>query len=1747
MADLFAQQGIKIAPPAPVADRIAVTPTKGARDLLGGKPSITQRNANALNAGVSLSDPKTPEQAEAVQSIDHDRQQMEVLARTRFTPEKISSFKDNPITFWQAGDYLRPQDVLPGGGLKTAYDIGSIALIAGKMEKGEQLSEGETETINKYIDREVEMSMRGFSVGGAIAYGGSQMPAFMVEFALTGGAGKLAQKAAVAGAEKLVKKAVISKVTGVTANIAARTVAMPGLYAPKYAERRLNDFTAITDKGELLLHESKESPAKSALLAVGYTSAEVASEMAGGAIGKYLVDPVTKAVRTPLISAVNHLPTSVKNAVYQAYKAIKPNAQISKVFTAGGWNGMIEELGEERVNDIMQSTLALAGNDQQATKDGQSYGFEDFVNGITPNSDQLLIEAGIISLAGGAKTAADITINLLKSKGMDDAQAQETLDNMSANEQEDFVNNNIPTPSSVFPDNTPQPEIVGGKDGYLNRRMIALYGPTWKDDLKEDQADQEYDEDGDPIPRRTSTLEDDYQRLSDYADENPNDIEPLGNLQPRLVKAVSAFPSRQSFVDAYRRGEVDERLFVPQRQADIDQTDFTRAQELEPLERKIEKQKKGGKVKPETIAANERKADRIRKSLRQRNPTDFDQEFFQGTQGHVLHDYLDEFEDDEIDAMLGELYDRVKSNSKIDDGQGVLLSRLPPEDGGTEEPVLAAAITQAELAASQVAAVQSSSPPPVNDEESVFNRLYRQWINELQPIQSLPDQAREKGVDVGAMQDTKLLSSTYAGVLGAIRQNLQVETFIRDADGNNVVTGKALKSTMDDFDNMFMTVEPKRKKREKDFSDYLVAKRYLDDLSQRDDVIVTQEQKLQSVETMTRLAQKYGQDFTFFETFAQEVYDFQRRILQNLVRSGVMSQERFDEIIAKNKNYIPFDREIDKTTFEAVTTNGIFTNANANRIIKRIKGSDKQIKNVFQSIIKNTAQIIDYSARNEVARSIASFEGIMPDQIQRVAPTMVKRGTAKVKVTYDAKLRAKLQSTAKALGADVQRLKNIKSSQKDGLTLGSYSSRENLVRLRIGTEEGTLAHEIGHLLDYSFGLKDAMLADPKVKAELQTLAEQRLGADLNMARNGDEIRFVEQVKGAPKDYIDYIKNDREIIANFFDLYINSPRLAQEIAPSAVKSFEKIVKKTPQLAFINDIKPSAERAVEEIEQDVWSPSDYAPQGSMTVFVNGEKKFYRVSKPILEAVNGLTPAKLGVLEKIFSVPATILRAGATLVPEFWVRNVLRDQHSALLQSGVRYTPADFVKGLFAVMGKSFVGKSELYNEWEKSGGSFNSFMEMDDRGLEKAYEELFRPRGKMMRYLRNPIRLLEDLSMSFEQATRIGVFHRARQSGQASIEAALTSRDATLNFSRRGSVGKTVNRIIPFFNAGVQGTNKLIRTFREHPAETVFWGVATITIPSLLITGYYLYGAPDDERAEYLEIPQWQKDMFWTLKVGGEWVRYPKPFSFGYIFGSLPERVMLWGYDGNKPEGEALWQTLVLGLGGAMSPIYDPSALIPPLAKVAIEDITNYNFFMGRPIYPDWMDRLEPSQRYNKYTSDTAKLLGEQLNISPAIIDNTVRGIFAGAGDHATDAADTILRQVREWNGDEQPEKPVMMSDIPLIKAFAVRRPSGYKSNSAANFFETWKTVQQKHATLGRLDGEEKAAYAEKNRAELSQYKTMKGFYDDMRDLQKEVDALYDDEKMSSEDKVQKIEALEDQITQIAREANMNYSNATGDEQ
>jgi hypothetical protein len=522
-----------------------------------------------------------------------------------------------------------------------------------------------------------------------------------------------------------------------------------------------------------------------------------------------------------------------------------------------------------------------------------------------------------------------------------------------------------------------------------------------------------------------------------------------------------------------------------------------------------------------------------------------------------------------------------------------------------------------------------------------------------------------------------------------------------------------------------------------------------------------------------------------------------------------------------------------------------------------------------------------------------------------------------------------------------------------------------------------------------------------------------------------------------------------------------------------------------------------------------------EGEIAIFRDGKREVWQVGTDIAEAVKALDQDAANLLVRMLAMPARLLRAGATLSPDFMLRNPVRDFMSAFVQTSVGvFHPLRSAKGLY-----SAIVKDEHFQDWLAHGGGNATLVAMDRRYLQENLRDLTEEAGLQNRawnVVRHPIEALRTLSEYSEQMTRLGEFRAVRDKEladgatpkDAALSAAYASREVTIDFARMGAKTRSMNMITAFFNAQLQGSDRLVRAIRDDPVKTGVRIAAGITLPSVLLW-WVNHDDPD-----YQELPGWQRDLFWIIPVGsappsplhvqqaqerGEvakpsakfFMRWPKPFETGVLFGSGIERLL----EAFVRENPDAWSDFSKSVMGALLPSFVPTAVLP-----IAEQWANRSSFTDRTLIPAQVEKQLPEYQYQPYTTETAKQLGQLIAAfpgmreaglgngpivsgvaralsTPILLENYLRGWSGGLGGYALQIVDAGLRK----NGIvPDPPKPAdTLADIPVVKAFIVRHPSGgaesvqrfyddYERNK--KFFDTWKAKAEEGdtAALARIE-------------------------------------------------------------------------------
>jgi len=582
---------------------------------------------------------------------------------------------------------------------------------------------------------------------------------------------------------------------------------------------------------------------------------------------------------------------------------------------------------------------------------------------------------------------------------------------------------------------------------------------------------------------------------------------------------------------------------------------------------------------------------------------------------------------------------------------------------------------------------------------------------------------------------------------------------------------------------------------------------------------------------------------------------------------------------------------------------------------------------------------------------------------------------------------------------------------------------------------------------------------------------------------------------------------------------------ESIVKNTFKSMQAIERNKVGLALADLAEnEGAGKWIEKLAGD--GKESVAKENIVTVFRNGEKQQYQLAPELYRAVKAMDKEVTNKFVLAAGKPSDWLRAGATLTPEFALRNPIRDQFASYVVSDTGYNPFDFVKGLKEVGKKKFGKGSELYDDWVNQGGAYGGYLSADrdllkeqlegigkqqKEGLSKAIQTITAPVNP-----KNWMKVLQTISEVSEEATKVGAYNKGLKKGLTPEEAAYQARDL-MDFNRMGNSMQSANRVTTFLNANVQGKDKLIRAAMEHPFRTGARIAGSTLPPTALAIGSQALA--NEKQKEIIDnMTQQEKDTYWPFAVPGtdKVARIPKPFDIS-LFANTAERA----YRMNEGDpyafegyGKTVWDTVKL-------PVM-PTLLGPP-----VENTANYSFFRDGPIVPKRDEKNSPKEQYGPNTSLTAREMANALDkvgikASPYKIDNLYKGYTAGLGQYPLSVMDGALSMI---SNKERPT-PVAQEwneSTPGLKAFFVNGQGGGKvMEDYYNIMEEQQAVQ---------------ADSKKNDEEAPNADEMKMFSKLDREMGKLRKAYYDvksDTAMNPEVKRSELDRLDEEMRALARE-------------
>lgn len=644
------------------------------------------------------------------------------------------------------------------------------------------------------------------------------------------------------------------------------------------------------------------------------------------------------------------------------------------------------------------------------------------------------------------------------------------------------------------------------------------------------------------------------------------------------------------------------------------------------------------------------------------------------------------------------------------------------------------------------------------------------------------------------------------------------------------------------------------------------------------------------------------------------------------------------------------------------------------------------------------------------------------------------------------------------------------------------------------------------LLQYAV---DSKLLSPETKAVIQEMNRDyvpynrifEVGAGEAAVEGGGTGRGLNAggnafkgIKGSTRDIIDplesMVKNTFHIISAADKNWINLAladlskepgmgRFVRRAAPKVIANKvalaelkDQLIKMGADFTALDEAKAKLAKQghdVSNLESELlltfFETSKQPSYGENIIKVNraGKSEYYQLDPELYRSVKSLDRDEMNMLGRFMTGFANVKRSGVTLVPDFVISNATRDTIASAIQSKYNHVPfVQTIRGLF-----SLIGRPDLVNEWAVSGGKLGiENMYFDRTATQKALQSMLGKRLDGSPYtaadwaaltLKSPLELLRKMSAISELATRVGEYEIARnqlaKKGMLPENyrrlAAFESRNL-LDFARSGAKMKAWNGMMPFFNAQVQGIVRMGEAFKKNPIGTTVKAFSWLTVPTAIL---YSINRNDPE---YWDRPQWERDLFWLFPFGKDdagktrFLRIPKPFEWGAVFATLPERIFQWA-DKRDPKA---FDELGQRIAGSFTPLPTGNPIFSILEVMAGEQ--GYSFWRGKKIVPESQKGLPPELQFDDRTSLTAKKLGRALKVSPKKIDYAIYGVGGGLANQTVHyGLDSILSLA---TGDETAE----LKPIPGRRF--VTTPAGFESQAVEQFYQKLDKLKRERARL-----------------------------------------------------------------------------------
>lgn len=412
--------------------------------------------------------------------------------------------------------------------------------------------------------------------------------------------------------------------------------------------------------------------------------------------------------------------------------------------------------------------------------------------------------------------------------------------------------------------------------------------------------------------------------------------------------------------------------------------------------------------------------------------------------------------------------------------------------------------------------------------------------------------------------------------------------------------------------------------------------------------------------------------------------------------------------------------------------------------------------------------------------------------------------------------------------------------------------------------------------------------------------------------------------------------------------------------------------------------------------------------------------------VQALEGL-PQIVPAIVRTLSTPAQWMRHATLASPFYMMRMLMKEPLAMWIGAGADTnilwrTAQDFLK-----TSKSFYGGAE--NPLRKramqlylvSGGTLMGEPESVARELMKHDPSTWK----------RALARMEELGIASDSAMRNVYIDQLMKKGFNELDAFIATSKNTVDFFQKGLSPQLaiLRQMVPFFSSQLAAIDTLIKSFRGQLPynEKLQIQQKLFQRGAILAGGTILYSMLSKDQPYYQQASDDDKYGNWMIpfKMPGVddpvVMRVPIPYEYAYLFKIFPEAMV------NRMAGDGTNQEMFGALKNMA--VNTMPGVVPQGIKPVIEAWTNTNFYTGRPLVSEELQKKSQDMRYTDYTSEIAKRMGFELGfangthygLSPIWIEHFASSLSGPLG--------LAMMHFVSWPMDDRPDRN--LSQIPAL--------------------------------------------------------------------------------------------------------------------